>query len=402
MPLEDVLARVPFLGGWLAQERIDQQNTQSQLGQLLGVANLIETQKQRAMQQQEMQARLEHAQRQAQFEQAIPGLVQQATGEQGTDWAKLSTLLAQQPGGLKPAMDLRKTEEDRQARITQAEALVEQRKSQADQLHQVRLQNATTAEARAAEDARHNQLMEGLQRQSLAIRESNAGVYRAIAGNKQAPIVQTAEGIFERTPNGLVQLTDPTTGKPLRPASLTAGDRGDRRDAMGIYEKVEADPQVKTFKSITPKFDTSLSYFQTVQKDPSKQSNAQDLAMVKTFVAMIHPKGDQISNLDMKNIGQMPGLDERLVGAIVNVVDGKQLQPKMRADIMRLMASQYGNLNTQVIGIEDRRRQEAQQFGLDPDKAVPRIGRRQQAAQIAPVQQGAPRVIDFADLPGGR
>ena len=36
---------------------------------------------------------------------------------------------------------------------------------------------------------------------------------------KTFPIVQTADGIFERRPGGLVRLTDPNTGKPLNPTA---------------------------------------------------------------------------------------------------------------------------------------------------------------------------------------
>jgi hypothetical protein len=410
--LSDVLGNIPGLAGYLGMEQLQRQNAMQDLQGVAGLASVLRQQEMAPLQMQLMRAQADQARGLAEdraqtrrFQDALPGLVEQAKGADGqVDFGKLSGVLMQAPGGLKFGMDLRKTEEDRAARLQQWQANLEQRRATAEQLHEIRLSNARTAEDRAAESARHNQVMEVLSGQMRALAAQNAA-------NRQYPIVQTADGIFERTPQGLMRLTNPQTGEPLRPASLTAGDRGDRRDAMSIYEKTEGDPQVKLFKSVSPKFDASMGYFNEVTKDPGKQSNAADLALVKTFVSMVHPKGDQISNLDMRNIAQLPGLDERIVGAVANVLDGKQLQPKVRADIMQLMTRQYGHLNSQVIGIEDRRRDEARNFGLDPDRAVPRIGRRQPrggtvaagTAGAASASQsgasGAPRVIDFNDLP---
>lgn len=52
-----------------------------------------------------------------------------------------------------------------------------------------------------------------LQREQIAAR-------REALANRPRPqgaIIQTAEGVFERTPGGLQQLKDPTTGRPLKP-----------------------------------------------------------------------------------------------------------------------------------------------------------------------------------------
>ena len=63
MAFDEVLARIPGLGGYLAQQRYDQQASQSQLGQLLGVVNAVEQQKQRQLQAQMQQAQLAEIQR---------------------------------------------------------------------------------------------------------------------------------------------------------------------------------------------------------------------------------------------------------------------------------------------------------------------------------------------------
>lgn len=315
--------------------------------------------------------------------------------EQALRRAATEMLLDPNPKIADRGASLQKVFETVDARKAAVEATIEQRKEAERNRHQVALQNAATAQQRATETAMHNRTMEGLTRVAHSIRAASAG-------SRQYPIVQTSEGIFERRPEGLVKLLDPDKGTPLRPASLTAGDRGDRRDAMGLYEKVEADPQVKLYKTITPKYEQSAAYFAEVQKDPSKQSNAQDLALMKNVVSIVHKSGDTVSNADMGRVDKLPGIDERIVGAVQNVLDGRQLQPKVRADMMRMIGSFYGQLNAQVVGIEDRRRLEASNFGLDPDKAVPKIGKRQSQPQAAPQQNAQPRVIDFNDLPTGR
>ena len=50
MALEDVLARIPGLAGYRAQQQFDDRRNQSALGQLLGVVNMVEQQKQRELQ----------------------------------------------------------------------------------------------------------------------------------------------------------------------------------------------------------------------------------------------------------------------------------------------------------------------------------------------------------------
>lgn len=62
MALEDVLARVPGLAGYLAKQQYDQQANQSALGQMLGVANFAEQQKQNVLRAEAV--RQEMAQRQ--------------------------------------------------------------------------------------------------------------------------------------------------------------------------------------------------------------------------------------------------------------------------------------------------------------------------------------------------
>lgn len=70
MALQDVLAGIPGRAGYLAQQQFDQQQSQGQLGQLLGIVNAIEQQKQRQQQGLLQQAQLAEMKRKAAEEQA--------------------------------------------------------------------------------------------------------------------------------------------------------------------------------------------------------------------------------------------------------------------------------------------------------------------------------------------
>ena len=198
MALDGVLANIPGLRGYLAQQDFDQRQAlgglQGAMGVLQAVRQHEEAQRQAAMaplQQRLIEAQAGQAEGLAQeraqsaaFNQALPGLVAQAQGPDGQiDFGRLSGALMQTPGGLKPGMDLRRTEEDRAARVQRDQALLEQRSQQATQLHETRLAQAQTAAERAAETARHNRFMEGLSGQLAAIRAENSQG----GGNRREP-----------------------------------------------------------------------------------------------------------------------------------------------------------------------------------------------------------------------
>jgi hypothetical protein len=123
------MAQLPrnFLGGMLAADQIAQQRQASELQQVMGLASVLR-QQQAAQQEaqlapfrlQELQARAEERQQGQAFQTALPGLVGAATKEDGSiDYGRLSGSLMSTPGGLTAGMNLRRTEEDRLARVDQ-------------------------------------------------------------------------------------------------------------------------------------------------------------------------------------------------------------------------------------------------------------------------------------------
>lgn len=173
MALENVLANIPGLAGYLAME----QNRQGQANQamqnmsgLLGLA-LRQQQEQRLGQMQNEQ--LAEMRRKAADEQALsaalPDLAQRYLGGEQPNYAGFGHALVGLRGGLQPGLSLINASENRDARIASQNAILEQRREAATQLHETRLAQAKTQEERAAETARHNRFMEGIQGQMAVI-----------------------------------------------------------------------------------------------------------------------------------------------------------------------------------------------------------------------------------------
>lgn len=188
--MANVLESIPGLGGYLAMQDYRQRQALGDMQGAIGLLGAVRQQQEAEreaqvapLRMQALQAQVQQAQELAQerqqaqaLQQALPGIFQQSTGPDGQiDFNRASAALMQTPGGLKYGMDLRRAEEDRAARVQQSTALLEQRREQATQLHEFRLSQAQTAAERAAETARHNRFMEGIQGQLVALRSQGGG-----------------------------------------------------------------------------------------------------------------------------------------------------------------------------------------------------------------------------------
>lgn len=195
----------PGLAGWLMAEQQRQSHDESNLKQLL-VAQQLQG---HAQQQQERQRQ---AQREQAYGQAIAGLGPSPTQEQLAQ-------IAARFGSPDTVMRVQQSSLDRReaalARAAEATERVNAMKEAARQRAEDQLELAKQRGA-DAETLRRMQIQSAEQLQKLEI-SSREYLARLVAGNKQPPIVQTDDGIFERGPNGLVRLTDPETGAPLKP-----------------------------------------------------------------------------------------------------------------------------------------------------------------------------------------
>jgi hypothetical protein len=155
------------------------------------------------------------------------------------------------------------------------------------------------------------------------------------AGNR----IATTSGYFERDQTGNWKPVVGPDGKPLMP---TSGQSTANNQALALARSFEALPEVKTFNTYAPSVVSAAQYIAGLDPKVGKQpSNTDDLALSKLFLAMTHPKGDQISNMDRQELKRLPDLPGRIRSAVVNVVDGQQLDPDIRKQMWATIQGKY-------------------------------------------------------------
>lgn len=151
MALEDALAHIPGLGGYLARQQFDQQQQAGQLGQVaqtLGVAGAL----QKLQQEQQFRAGMTDV-------QALPPEQRQrGLADLAARFAAPKDVLAREQGSLDRQATIAATREATAGRLDMA-------KQNAQMLHEYRMSRISTDAGRAAEVARHNKEMEGIGQQ---------------------------------------------------------------------------------------------------------------------------------------------------------------------------------------------------------------------------------------------
>ena len=190
---------------------------------------------------------------------------------------------------------------------------------------------------------------------------------------KTYPIVQTADGVFERrpstpdNPSGLVRLNDPGTNQPLRPNSIF---NSGNNQAMSLRKSYDANPEVRLANSLEPKVGPMADYVASVGKGMG--NSVGDAELVKLWLMTTHPKGDQISNLDYRVIEKMPDLWGRVKNVAGNFVFGKTLDAETRASMWKSIAGKYGAVDTVRKGKRTETLKRAQVMGLDENAIFPK------------------------------
>lgn len=151
MALEDALARVPGLGGYLARQQFDQQQQAGQLGQVaqtLGVMGAL----QKLQQEQQFRSGM------ADVQGLPPEQRQQGLADLAARFAAPKDVLAREQGSLDRRATIAATREATAGRLENA-------KQNAQMMHEFRMSNLTNTADRAAEIGRHNQVLEGINKQ---------------------------------------------------------------------------------------------------------------------------------------------------------------------------------------------------------------------------------------------
>jgi hypothetical protein len=104
-------------------------------------------------------------------------------------------------------------------------------------------------------------------------------------------------------------------------------------NARFLRREFDADPTIKRLGQWEPQLDRVASYMEGLTAGKTKQSGADDEALVKLYLSMNHPKGDQISNLDRKVLSNFAHLPSRVISAISSFIGGRDLGSDARTMI---------------------------------------------------------------------
>ena len=393
MALEQVLANIPGLAGYLARQQFDQRQSTGQLGQLLGIANLVETQKARAQQaeQQRLHGLLYQAQadrlarqdaEEQQATQRLGGLSEQLRSlQQPTQQADAADNLTQLPGlsqqealrKILPQMvlDPNRHIAERGARLEGSLEATDARRDAAAQRAELQAaaieQRRDAAMANATNAAERNRIYGAFTQQANAL--------RAVAqSNRRDPMMNVLD---PENPGKVIGMPESDykrrteAGEKLYLPGGIAGTNQElgRRERLS-REMETAHPNVKLLNTTKPFFMAATEYMSDLAKAKQEgksapATSASDRALFFQYQKMLDPS-DKVSEGDYKGLLRLGGLDERFVQYLQGLTEGQMLPDRVRNDMYAAMRRNFKQLNSQVKQVEERYKDRAKNLGLDP------------------------------------
>lgn len=116
-------------------------------------------------------------------------------------------------------------------------------------------------------------------------------------------------------------------------------DRGTVANAFKFRQEYTANPEVKRANMLESTIGPVAQYIASVDK--TGMNPTADLALVKAFLSMTHPKGDQISNMDRVEIGKLGNFGDRFGNSIESFASGKNLPDQVRKDMWREVSGRF-------------------------------------------------------------
>ena len=207
MPLNDVLARIPGFAGW---EAVKQNNAQSDANQIQQYGQLQQILSRRQAMQQEQEIRGVLAQAGGDPAKAVQALLSNGSPKAVEMAAHLKGMIPKpaEPYTLAPGAQRR---DANNALLAEAPMRPDREQPQSN-LARLRAEKAALPPG----DPGHKEYADAIIKESQTARQIAPPPH-------QAPIVNTADGIFERRTGGLVPLVNPATGAPLRSPSIAGG-----------------------------------------------------------------------------------------------------------------------------------------------------------------------------------
>lgn len=242
-------------------------------------------------------------------------------------------------------------------------------------------QIADRQEGRQMNDARAREMQQMSFDQQRSMRQLAAGI---AASNRQPPaphyITQQDGTVVAVSRDGAVQPVMGPDGKPVKgrvPASSPV--------ELAISNRFESHPAVKRFTDLQPSVQQVVEYMQKRPSVNDAERSVNDKALVNTFLTMTHPKGDQISNFERKDLAGLSDVPEGIVNSIKGVFQGKRLTDDVAREMSNLVVQKFNLMGDTIKPIEENYLQQIVRNGGNPD-SLRRITRPQQTPTVAPQQ----------------
>jgi len=193
------------------------------------------------------------------------------------------------------------------------------------------------------EDRRDQRItMADLARDRMSLQEQLAADRAANRPPPRQQFLNTAQGIMQVGEDGIPKPVMGADGKPLMPS---AGVSTGNNNALSLSRMYENHPPVKQYNTIAPAVTQAAQYMAAIPK--SGATAADDAALTKLYVALTHPKGDQISNLDIRQLLQQPDLPDRVKASISGFINGRMLPDATRAEFWGVINNRFKALDYQ-------------------------------------------------------
>lgn len=393
MALDGVLANIPGLAGYLAQQQFDQRRA---LGDLQGVAQIAQmVNQQRAQQFQERaQSRLEAQQQEELRRRAeAEGLAKQAYEQflRPGRTTQTTEMLPDDNITGEPARQQAYTREEKEPDLKGAaglflsnpmtaqqgvsllntQATIEGRKEAATEAAQARMDQlrfqAQEARARGDQTEALRLELQAREHASRMIAIQTAAAMRPEPAPALTTIMHEGRPVVFDARSGRI-IGDAPPSKSLEAGKFTR--------AQQIVRDVENSPEAKLWKELKPVVETAYSYYNDLKQGKRPISPPEDAGLARTFLRLAFPSRTVSTNKDAMLLIQQAGIPDRALNFLPSVLSGTRLPDAQRDKLMAAISERANRVYQNLANREDRASELMSRMEIDPDIIPDISGRR--------------------------
>lgn len=132
-----------------------------------------------------------------------------------------------------------------------------------------------------------------------------------------------------------------------------------------LRAEYERNPEVKAANAMEATFNPIMNYMESLRTNPKGFNDTEDMRVLKAYLAATHPKGDQINNMDRKELAKLGSLDERFSNGIESFFRGKNLPDNVRSGMVNVIGSKFSVYDGQ------RKASRSEKLKIGKDGGVP-------------------------------